>query len=392
MKQQPGLIRLMRLISPIGHIGPIRLIRLLSPIRPIRLIGLIGFIVSIGLVSCSGDGGVTDPEATPVTPTQPQPTTETPISFRSGLVSEEPVTRAEGLENNATSFKVWAYKNMSYDETEKTYGSLQTVIDGYAVNWVANTANTTTTNTHDWEYVGINEQTIKYWDWSAKAYRFFGVTDMNMTAALKDDGSSVSFSLIADATSDATATATPYFTKLWKNGSNSYGRLVTLEFLQPFAKVRFMFTVTDPDMTVVLEDKRFKPTSDSEKIYQKAEVSLSYPMTSDDELTWSLINTNVSEKTSTIEDNTMTVDYTDVIPKWYLVVPPASQGTFTLNVKVNGQDRTVVVPESFMQWRPGYQYTYIFKITEAGGVELESVQGAFKPWQEEENDRQMNNW
>ena len=56
------------------------------------------------------------------------------------------------------------------------------VFDNYLVQWTANTAGTTASNTSDWEYVGITAvapsgvagqtQTIKYWDYSAAQYDF----------------------------------------------------------------------------------------------------------------------------------------------------------------------------------------------------------------------------
>lgn len=54
------------------------------------------------------------------------------------------------------------------------------VFDHYNVNYKASTANTTESNTNDWEYVGIGKhglsaaaaQTIKYWDFAAKQYDF----------------------------------------------------------------------------------------------------------------------------------------------------------------------------------------------------------------------------
>ena len=57
-----------------------------------------------------------------------------------------------------------------------------TVFDNYIVNWTANTAGKTASNTSDWEYVGVtaaapsgiagNKQSIKYWDYSAAQYDF----------------------------------------------------------------------------------------------------------------------------------------------------------------------------------------------------------------------------
>lgn len=56
-----------------------------------------------------------------------------------------------------------------------------TVFDNYSVEWSANTAGSTASNTADWEYVGLTaappskvsgEQTIKYWNYSAGQYDF----------------------------------------------------------------------------------------------------------------------------------------------------------------------------------------------------------------------------
>ena len=56
------------------------------------------------------------------------------------------------------------------------------VFDNYNVKWTENTAETTESNTADWEYVGLakntnssistEKQSIKYWDYSQKQYDF----------------------------------------------------------------------------------------------------------------------------------------------------------------------------------------------------------------------------
>lgn len=97
------------------------------------------------------------------------------IVFGTGLKA---VTRADhvgadaaGLLNN--KFIVGGFK--------VTESGGDKVFDNYIVNWVANTAATTTTNTSDWEYVGVTAaapsgisgaQTIKYWDYSTDYYDF----------------------------------------------------------------------------------------------------------------------------------------------------------------------------------------------------------------------------
>ena len=84
------------------------------------------------------------------------------ISFTGGVNTEEVQTsRAEdeGLEKYSNQFIVYAYKN----------GNKELVMNGYAVNWIPISAGSTSTNTHDWEYVGQgahadHPQVIKYWD------------------------------------------------------------------------------------------------------------------------------------------------------------------------------------------------------------------------------------
>ena len=64
------------------------------------------------------------------------------------------------------------------------------VFDHYNVNWVENTANTTTSNTSDWEYVAqtkhahatTSAQTIKYWDYATTQYDFIAYSKGTATA------------------------------------------------------------------------------------------------------------------------------------------------------------------------------------------------------------------
>ena len=66
------------------------------------------------------------------------------------------------------------------------------VFDNYLVQWAANTAGTTASNTSDWEYVGITAaapssvagqlQTIKYWDYTVNQYDFIAYSTGAATA------------------------------------------------------------------------------------------------------------------------------------------------------------------------------------------------------------------
>ena len=124
-----------------------------------------------------------------------------PVSF--GLVAA-PQTRsvyggeAAGLLNK--NFVVWGDKTIGEAPSEE----IQTVFDNYQLNYVTNSAGTTTSNSAGWEYVGYKnlpngvsasetsqavadiqayanssansgsiDQTIKFWDYGASKYNFF---------------------------------------------------------------------------------------------------------------------------------------------------------------------------------------------------------------------------
>jgi hypothetical protein len=325
------------------------------------------------------------------------------IAFSPNLTENQAVTRADMLENmlpdGNETFKVWGYKNDVYDEGTSSFTSYQTVMNGYYVNWTANTAGTTTSNSHDWEYVGQEEdpshiQTIKFWDWSAKAYRFFAVapSDASVTADMDGSGDSYTITLPADAEIEASdailedkIAATPYYSRLWFSTGNTvdyptrqFGKPVVLEFIKPLARVRFMFIYSYPPESIKLKEKEFKP-SDGSKIACKGSVTISYP----------LRGTGTNETFSVAAETgagsgelaEFTEDYIEEgTRKWYTVLPAVSQDSYTLSVKVNNTPRTAVVPANYMTWLPGYSYTYVFKITEQGGVEIEMVQAAVIKW------------
>ena len=113
------------------------------------------------------------------------------ISFSSGLNS---ITRADhvgadaaGLLNN--KFYVVAFHGDGSTTMNQTF-------DNYLVEWTANTAGKTLSNTSDWEYVGKtapkwsgikdNTQTIKYWDYSSDQYDFIAWSPGTATAVTGD--------------------------------------------------------------------------------------------------------------------------------------------------------------------------------------------------------------
>jgi len=398
-------------------------IRKIGEIGLMGLMGLIGLISLMGLTSCSsGSGEGWEPEL-PVEQGK-QGTSEepaemlTPICFSGyegenqevNMVKRDAATRA-GLQLNdagVTAFTVWGYKNMTYDELTGTYDAdaskMQTVFPGYAVEYQPNSAATTTTNSSNWEYLlaGHPTQSIKFWDWSAAAYRFYAVTGYTSHEPNTPNGPH-EFSIVADATSTEGMNATHYFSRLWFStgqlptyADKQFGKPVQLEFLKPFCRVRLMFNYSYAEEGIRLEDICFKPGADYEaaegdrvKIPLKGTFTVSYPLTGTE--------TKESFTISNIDAPSRLEAFTEeYIPegteKWYTVLPNNTQGYYRLRVLVNGAERWATVPEQFMQWQPGYSYTYIFKITEEGGVEIELVHSAVADWTDLENEYSVYNW
>ena len=119
------------------------------------------------------------------------------ISFAAGAKN---ITRAgeisgkDAAEKLGGQFMVYGYKSAAAhaeDEEDFDASNLSQVFPFYRVNYVENSAYSTESNTHSWEYVGAGddyttnpvsvngeaaampvEQSIKYWDWAANHYDY----------------------------------------------------------------------------------------------------------------------------------------------------------------------------------------------------------------------------
>lgn len=367
---------------------------LMRLIGSIRLIGSMSFMTLITLMGCSGDS---------VEPEPVQPSLETPIAFAGAMQDEQTVTRSTGLEENLPAdgklFTVFGYKNTGMEGTDN-YTAYQTVFPGYTVKWTENTAATTTTNSHDWEYVGQeflgqDEQTVKYWDWSAKAYRFFGITKTydKLDGKVVEGNYNLTFSV--DLTSTTGIAAVPYYSRLWFSNNSyddyptrPYGSAVELEFLKPICQVRIMFVYEDPEdnrVNTPLTDISFYPSGSASNntVKQKGKVTISYPLTGTGKTENCAFDAEAQGTTISRdyrEDEKSTTDKNEEDHYWYTVLPITDQGPFTLEVCVDGDPKTTVVPEEYMNWQPGYKYTYIFKVHVDGSVSIGAVQSAFTGW------------
>jgi len=345
-----------------------------------------------------------------------------PITF-SGMQSEErELTRASSLQDaGTTTFLVWGYKNMTEDggTYDADASTMQTVFPRYTVKWQSGSAATTTTNSSGWEYILMDpaDQTIKYWDWSARAYRFFAATNW-----LEDDGTpyaaqhtygtattynttcrAYQLTMLADASSADSMDVTPFFSRLWFSTGDpmafpdrQFGKTVQLEFLKPFARVRFILIYSNSPEGIRINGKAFAPTDSTKNIVRKGTVTVTYPLTGPKTSEWYGMTHTTTDDEAGLD--AFTEDYIpDGGPSkeiWYYVLPNNEQGSYTMSITMNNDPtpKTAVVPATYMQWLPGYSYTYIFKILEEGGVEIEDVQSAVTPWWELATNRTVYNW
>lgn len=154
------------------------------------------------------------------------------------------------------------------------------VFDNYQVEWGANTAGTTSDNTNDWKYegldfVGLNtthtdgvKQTIKFWDYSVPQYDFIAysiggnklITDDKVT--LKDNEVYGSTIVTPNANNNNTyasytlkankikALKECYYTDVTTVEKKNYGKPVQFTFKNLTAKVRVAFYETVPGYSV----------------------------------------------------------------------------------------------------------------------------------------------
>ena len=238
------------------------------------------FFAALALVAMAGC--TSDENVTVVSPTEPTPeTTSDVIVFNS--VSKG-ATRADFV--GATA----AEKLGNMFVVEGTKGSEETnspstdvVFDNYLVGYTANSAATTESNSHNWEYVGlqtgitnklsgttwtalhtdVKAQSIKYWDYSTDQYDFIAwstgereavtdaavsgskvkVTRINTGTTLASNG----FTLTALSAADLLQC---YYTDINTVLKANYGSPVTLTFKNMASKVRVALYETVPGYSV----------------------------------------------------------------------------------------------------------------------------------------------
>ena len=216
-----------------------------------------------------------------VSPT-PEPQ-EVPIQF--GTISKGS-TRAEFYGADAANmldrqFVVSGYKG----DASASVGGY--VYDNYVVEWAENTANTSESNTNDWEYVGkgrikpaidngVTQQAIKYWDYTKPQYDFIAWSSGHVTPIY--EGTPGPGEVLVSAITPETATGASgvaytfegraadlhdcYIADLVTVKKASYGYPVVIRFRSLGTKVRIGIYETIPGYSV--KDVKFYSASNSD--------------------------------------------------------------------------------------------------------------------------------
>lgn len=188
-------------------------------------------------------------------PGEPVQNTNGAILFSS---KKSAMTRADYYGKDAATL----LNNKFVVEGTKGQPTRKEVFDNYLVEYAEGTAGNTSTNTHDWEYVGktsswgahnntIAEQTIKYWDYSTDQYDFLAYSLGNPASAA---ATAINFGSLTTKAYSLTGTAAElgkcYISDLVTVPKANYGNVVTLKFRNFDAKIRLAMYETIPGYAV----------------------------------------------------------------------------------------------------------------------------------------------
>lgn len=393
----------------------------------------------VALASCTSDEFVGENGS----PTNSN--TDGAILFESSTPRVTRASGADAAQELGYSFAVYATKTVGSATSNvfalNTYSSTTTNNTPYQVWYTANTANNTTSNTYNWEYVGAagtygttgnqvtlsSEQTIKYWDYSADNYVFTaykaktGGTVTNLTTSgftFQGTAAQVGDLFVADQLT-ITEKASP---ASHTANDNKIGDAVKLTFRSAATKVRLGIYETIPGY--VVQNVKFRPAnSEFTETTDNATLSGSFhgqsvisPLSTDTytfDITYDAttkvaqLATSGSTSTSdhfdfgTFASATPTpIGETSTNPMWasgssdYSLVLPNTNNVGNMILKVDydlynsvsGETIHVkgakaVVPSIYMKWNPNYAYTYLFKISDntngTTGTEGSSPEGIY---------------
>lgn len=353
------------------------------------------------------------------------------------------ITRANEVGENAANLLENNFVVVGLKGSETTHANTQVVFDYYNVNYQRGTAGSTVSNTKNWEYVGqdikvkgtnpasklaqdANEQTIKYWDYSAASYDFFAFSmgkgySLNLSSPksyAKPSSHRPTDEMVRTGAytleGDANTLGECYISDMKTVLKAKYKEAVQMQFRHLTSKVRVALYETVPGY--VVSDVKFYadgttttntgkatlygkfnnkgsidvyfPTTGTANStnadYNKAHVSFRPEDNATDAYVSSLEFDGVgynNQKENTISAGSTYLSQTTSTPSYcgkYKKVIPAEKnsGNATLRIDykltstdgsnevINVKGATAVVPAAYTAWKPGYAYTYIFKISQ----------------------------
>lgn len=331
------------------------------------------------------------------------------ISFGSNTPA---LTRAERDGDDAAqdlgySFAVYATKTVSSTTSnvfaQNTYNATSNT--PYWVWYQASTANNTTSNSANWEYVGtggsvitsaITAQTIKYWDEFASQYDFvaYKAKPVGTEPAAASITNLTTTGFTAQGTIEQLAAL--YIADKKVVSSGDYGEVVKFTFRKAASKVRLGIYETIPGYDVKDIKFNYNSTEDTDEAYltgsfiyssTAATFDVTYSGTPLKAVLTPASGTNYNAnyfnfgsfnsstkigETSTAPTWTNTSStnyYKDVLPNTSNVGAMTLTIDYTLINTVSGETinitgATATVPAAYMTWNPNFAYTYLFKITD----------------------------
>lgn len=324
---------------------------------------------------------------------------------------------AEKLHNN---FVVYGFKT---NAAEAADGSTdQKVFGRYNVNYTPGTANTTESNSANWEYVGYNSledqlQTIKYWDLSAKSYVFSAVSGTGIQATKIDAGATVydkgwTVTIPAGGSlSDLYASDRVVATKAGDEDgvTGKYKETVNLTFRALGTKIRFAMYETVPGYSVHIDKFYYDESEITTPSWKNTETNFAVtgtfktanadaetPLTityyddasgienrpkvsyADGDVTtgvYGIFGANI-QATTALGTNSAEATYDQSDKSYTMILPFESTEGLDLYVDYtltatdgSGEEIKVYhasakVPKNFVQWKPNFAYTYLFKISD----------------------------
>ena len=281
----------------------------------------------------------------------------------------------------------------------------------------------TTSNTNKWEYVGRNNQTIKYWDYSASEYRFVAGSPINAfnfiqstdpttgTIINSAEISGLAGHIYANGAGTPLVTDPVYVAKPKKVEKANYKEAVKFEFVRQQSMVRVGFYETIPGYFVsdvhfyayndagnleVTTGNNIILTSDTEGYfvggtdvsgtvtYDWTTATPSYTFAYKDNTNlkksknWYAGKLGTLPETSTAAVNSLygsdkdmaTTGYFTVLPTQAEIASPILiKCDYTLNAPESGETikvtgATAAIPAAFSKWEANTRYTYLFKISD----------------------------